>query len=140
MIRFLLLIALTPMIALAALQSRLQVISAGSMTGTSVINGTAVDIGLLQHVSFQSLWTAGSTPVGVLKLQGSDDLVKDCSTVTNWTDVPAAAYSGTTAVSGNAGASLLTASNLGVKCLRLVYTNTSGTGTLNATYFGKGPQ
>jgi hypothetical protein len=103
------------------------IITAGVMTGTSVINSTAVNISGVLGYSIQAIWTAGSTPVGVLKLQGSNDN-------SNWSDISGA----TSNVSGNTGNSVFNASGVYYNYVRLVYTNTSGTGTLDASLVTKG--
>lgn len=106
-----------------------KVLNAGVMTGTNVVNGDAFNVDNLLHAAIQAIWSAGATPVGTLKLQGSCDApVSGKGTdVTNWSDLGV-----TASVSGNTGSAILQAANMGFKWLRLVYTNTSGTGTLNA--------
>lgn len=64
------------------------------------------------------------TAVGTLKLQASNDITN----ATNWSDVPSASV----AISG-AGTYLIPKTELCHSFIRVVYTSTSGVGTLSAT-------
>lgn len=110
------------------------IISAGDMSAASVTS-TALDINQAYSFSIQAAWT-GSTPVGTLQIQGSNDIVASISNVTNWSNVGGTA--GTAAVSGNAGSAMLEIPVAEYHYVRVVYTKTSGTGTINATFFSKG--
>ena len=101
-----------------------QVITNGSMASTS-INSTAFDLDQFIGYSCQAVWT-GASAAGTLKLQISDDLVTDCSAISNWIDYTNSSYT----VSG-AGSYLWNASQANYRCVRAVYTKSSGTGTLN---------
>ena len=71
--------------------------------------------------SFHFVWSAGASPVGVCKVQASNDDVGP----TNWVDL-----SGTGAVSGNTGNGMLELPVFDYKWLRAYYVFTSGSGTL----------
>lgn len=102
---------------------QIKVISAGSMTGTSTINSTVMDLDQHLGVGCQAIWSG--TPNGTVKLQASNDI----GTASNWTDVP----NDSTTISGSAGSSIWTIDPVEYRWLRVTYTNTSSTGTLNAT-------
>ena len=93
-------------------------ISSGDMSQAS-ISSSALDIREAHHVAVQAVWT-GSSPVGTLSVQGSID-------GSTYTEVQSAS-----AVSGNSGSLLINLSNVAYSNLKLVYTKTSGTGTINA--------
>ena len=110
------------------------------------INSNGEDLNQIFMYSIQAIWTGA--PVGSLKLQVSNDDVPSApvgnatpgtaqanvsSNVVNWTD-----YTGsTTAVSGP-GDFMWIVSDGGYKWVRVVYTATSGTGSLTVEYNGKG--
>lgn len=78
-------------------------------------------------ISVECAWSAGSTPVGTLQLQGS-------VSGANWFNVGAAV-----AVSGNTGCAQVNDASSAYNYLRVVYTKTSGGGTLTmARAQGKG--
>jgi len=93
-------------------------VSATAMDGN--INSTALQTLEYRSYSIQAVWSAGSTPVGTLKLQFSND------GGTTWTDLDGSEK----AVSGNSGSE-----GWQGWCdfdqMRCVYTRTSGDGTLN---------
>ncbi len=112
------------------------VVSSGSMTGTSTINSDPIWIGHAVGVTIQAVWTG--TPNGTFKLQCSVDPVQPMSgqpTVpTNWEDIADSSYS----VTGSAGSYTWNVDATFFPWIRLVYTNTSSTGTLNARFNAKG--
>lgn len=94
--------------------------------------------------SIQAVWTGA--PTGLFSIEVSDDLVPVAPSATNPVGPDPAAnvvnwstYTGSTVtVAGTAG-NWMWISQLGpYKWVRLSYTATSGTGTLNATFFAKG--
>jgi hypothetical protein len=105
---------------------------------------------ILQSVTLgsYSLSWAGTSPVGTIKLQSSDDYSVFASGLVNnagtWTDLPltvslndgALASAFSAPVSGNTGTGWIEWST-GAYALRLVFTFTSGTGRLQATFNGK---
>lgn len=77
--------------------------------------------------AIQAVWSNGSTPVGSMNLQASNDSV-------NWSDIP----NSTLAVSGNTGNNIFnTGKGAYYNFVRLVYTRTSGDGNLLITLVSK---
>lgn len=108
------------------------IITAGDMSGS--LNSSTVHLDSIYAFSVQAVWT-GTSPVGTLKLQASDDfLLNPGDAVTNWIDIAGASA----AVSGNTGSQMFNYNGAGFQHVRLVYTFTSGVGTLNARIFNKG--
>lgn len=103
----------------------LQVVTNGDMSQATVTS-TAFTVQHTPIVCIQAVWSAGSTPVGTLQLQGSVD-------GTNYFNVGS-----TVAVSGNSGTAQVTDANAGYLFARLLYTRTSGSATLNAYAEAKG--
>lgn len=81
-------------------------------------------------------WTGA--PVGVFSVQLSNTYALDSqgnvSNAGHWTDVT---LTGTVAPAGSADNGFINLAGLEAYAVRLVYTRTSGTGTLNATICGK---
>jgi hypothetical protein len=103
------------------------VISAGTMTGTTVITSKVVDASFVDNLSVQFVWT-GSSVSGTLACQVSNDGVTYSTyTVT----LP-------TISSSNGGNGIAVFQAFPYKYLRFTYTNSSGTGTLNSYVVGKG--
>lgn len=92
----------------------------------STINGPAININLYQDFSFFAKWS--STPTGTFKLQSSNDLG---DTVTDWEDIPGSSV----AVAGAAGQQMWNYTRSQFRWVRLVYTATSGSGTLSKCIF-----
>lgn len=109
---------------------------ANNMTGTVVINGLPLDWRLIRGGSIQVIWTG--TPTGTFSVQGSLDyfLGPDGKpgNVGTWDDMGISV----TAPSGSAGKALVDITITGIPWVKIVYTNTSGTGTLTAYQHGKG--
>lgn len=102
----------------------LQVITSGDMSAASVTS----DSFTVQHtpiVCIELNW-AGAAPVGTAQLQGSVSGL-------NWFNVGS-----TVAVSGASGTVQVTDANAGYLFARVVYTRTSGSGTLQAYSEAKG--
>lgn len=98
----------------------IQIITSGSMTGTSTLTSSEIDIQYLSRASIQLVWTG--TPTGTFAIQGT----VDGSTWSPITTNPASI-----AASGSAGNHLVEG-EIHSKKMRVQYTNSSGTGTLNA--------
>lgn len=113
-----------------------KIASAISMGGT--FNSSIVDIKNLNNVSVEAVWYQGSTPIGALNLQGSNQVVNSTTSVASWTDLSTSVYNGSVAVSGNTGSYLYNVTNVGFRWLRAVYTRTSGSGTIDLNFTGKG--
>lgn len=111
------------------------IVSSGSMTGTSTINSDPFWIGHAAGYCVQAVWTG--TPNGAFKLQASIDPVEPSPnnsnepTITNWEDVADSSYS----VTGAAGSYTWNVSNAFYRWVRVVYTNTSSTGTLTSVRY-----
>ena len=69
--------------------------------------------------ALQAIWSDGSSPVGTLKLQASND-------DSNWEDITGATFS----VSGNSGHSMINVAEVFYTYVRAVYTRSSGSGNL----------
>ncbi len=93
---------------------------------STTINGPAMNLDQTLHFSFHAKWTG--TPTGSFKLQGSNDVE---STVTDWEDIPGS----TLAVAGAAGTQMWNYADAPFRWVRIVYTATSGTGTLSKCLF-----
>lgn len=110
-------------------------LSAGDASGNLTSNHGLL-AGALGY-SIQAIITG--SPVGSLKLQGSNDPVPNSSflvptyTVTNWTDIA----DSTEAVTG-AGTIMYNVEGVYYNWVRAVYTSTSGTGTLTIQFNSKG--
>ena len=77
--------------------------------------------------SIQSVWSNTSTAVGAQSVQASNDLI-------NWVDIPSSSLP----VTGSSGSNMWnTTGKVNYNFTRLVYTSTSGNGTLNAVMESK---
>lgn len=111
------------------------VIAATSMTGN--ITGTPTNIQYLDNVSIQLNFTG--TPVGTFTIQGSLDYTQQgipgvATNTGNWITITLPA---TASASGAAGNILLDLNQLSFPWIRIVYTVSSSTGTLDAYISGK---
>lgn len=108
--------------------AQVNIITAGDMSQATVTS-SAIDVGFYDVVSIQNIYTGA--PVGTLKLQVSNKFVANstCATIANadWSDISGSSY----AIAA-AGDVVYNLANISYKCLRAVYTKTSGTGVLNA--------
>lgn len=104
------------------------------------------DITLLQSLtkgSYQVVWSDGSTPIGTIALQVSDNYSVDPSgavlnagTWTTATISVAGVPASSAPVSGNTGSGFIDFSTAAY-ATRIIYTRTSGSGTMSATVTGK---
>lgn len=112
------------------------VITNGDMSQASIISEVTI-IQKLSLASYGVSW-AGSSPVGVITVEVSNDYSLNPDGSENnagtWNALP---LSGTAAVSGNTGNGFIDIDAQAGYALRLVYTRTSGTGSLQATVVGK---
>ncbi len=110
------------------------VITNGSMAGS--LTSLVTIINQISIISYAVSW-AGSTPVGTMSVQVSDDYSQNGDgTVRNsgtWNTLPI----NTMNVSGNTGNGFIDIYVTGAYAIRLLYTRSSGTGTMNATISGK---
>ncbi len=111
------------------------VITNGNMAGSLTSEVTIVQ--KLSMISYDISW-AGTSPVGAMSIQVSNTFTQNgdgsVRTAGNWTTL---VLSSTTNVSGNTGNGFIDVDATGAYAIRLVYTRTSGTGTLNATISAK---
>lgn len=116
--------------------------STGSMA-TSITSAPTIVRGVSQ-ISYQVVWSAGSTPIGAISLQGSNDYsidamgnVKNAGTWTtltfNYNGTPVSSVP----VTGNSGSGMIDIGSTGMYAMRIVYTRTSGSGTLAVTLNAK---
>jgi len=107
------------------------IVSAGDMSAD--ITGDTVFIGHIYGFAVQAVWTG--TPQGTIKVQGSCDLGRaedDPTGVSHWDDIS------TQAAGGAAGTKLFNLDAQHYRWVRVVYTKSSSTGTLNARINLKG--
>lgn len=104
-------------------------VSGGNMSGN--ITSSGLDALSWSNIDIQAVFTG--SPVGTLKLQTSDDVVPNCSLATNWSD-----YTGSSSAVSGAGNFTWHISGTGTRCMQVVYTFTSGSGSLNVTFTRKG--
>ena len=104
---------------------------------TASCTSIGTDINQLQSYAIQASFSG--SPVGTLKLQISTDQVQvgtgtndPAVNVVNWSDYTGSSYS--LSASGNYMWNVFPA---GYRWVRMVYTKTSGTGSLSATFDGK---
>lgn len=100
---------------------------------------------LLQSITLANYavtWT-GTTPVGTLAVQASNDCTVDNSGVVSggtWNPIPLDLNGATVTsipITGDTGKGMIDIDGLAAYAIRLVYTFSSGTGTLNAMITGK---
>lgn len=119
------------------------VVTNGDMSQASITSLVTV-IQTQSLVSYGVSWS-GTTPIGVVSIQGSNDYALDASgAVSNagtWNTLPLQQSDGSVstsmAVSGNTGSLMIDITKTSIFATRLVYTKTSGVGTLQATVVGK---
>ncbi len=112
------------------------VITNGDMSAS--ITSAVTIIQKLSQISYDISWTAGSSPVGVMSVQVSNTYSQDSSGAVknagNWTTLT---LSATPSVTGNTGNGFIDVDATGAYAIKLIYTRTSGTGTMNATISAK---
>lgn len=122
--------------AMASKFTTVPILTACDMSTTSCIS-KGIDLNQLNLASMQAYYTG--SPVGTLKVQVSTDNVPvglgsdPASNVTHWTD-----YTGSSVAISAAGNELYNMSFIGYRWARLIYTKTSGTGSISAVLTGKG--
>lgn len=99
-----------------------QIINAGNMAST--VTSSTTYVGNVDGVTIQAVWTG--TPNGTFAINASVD-------GTDWTPL---AYSNPFTASGSAGNFLTTITLSGIQQIQVVYTPSSGSGTLNAYIAG----
>lgn len=112
----------------------LQIVTAGDMSAN--INSNGPDLQGINEYYIQAVFTG--SPVGTFKLQVSSDIVavgsdtNPSANVVNWID-----YTGSSQSISAAGNFAWKVDAGGERYVRLVYTFSSGTGSLNVIYSGK---
>lgn len=103
-----------------------QLITNGSMTGTSTVTSDAQNIENFDNVGLQFTWTG--TPVGTFSISGSID---------GENFYPLTFDPVLEAPSGSAGGFLVNLNQVPYPFIQVAYTNASSTGTLNVFIFSK---
>lgn len=113
-----------------------QIFTAASMTGTSTVTSLVTNIQFLDNMAVQLQWTG--TPTGTFYVQGSldysDGTNGKLANAGTWTNIM---LPQTPLASGSAGQILIDMALLSFPWIRVQYTNTSGTGSLDAYICGK---
>lgn len=111
------------------------IIVAGSMGGN--ITSSPVEVKNQDNIGLQFNWTG--SPVGVFTIQISMDYKQDIEgnvmVTGNWVTIP---VSPSIAAAGSADSAYVDINQTSAQYMRIVYTRTSGTGTLDAFIDGKG--
>lgn len=109
----------------------------------SSISGSPTIINWLSIISYQVSW-AGTTPVGNLMLETSNDYSKNpdgtVKNAGNWIAVPLnvdGVVGNSIPITGNTGGGIIDVDLIGTYAVRLSYSATSGTGLLQAIIAGK---
>lgn len=111
------------------------VIVNGDMSGDLVSDVTIIQ--KLSQISYAVSW-AGTTPVGVISVQVSNDYSQNADgTVRNAGTWNTLVLSAPTNVSGNTGNGFIDITATAAYAIRLIYTATSGVGLLQATINAK---
>lgn len=118
------------------------VIIQGDMSAASITSSPTI-LQSLTSANYAVKWT-GTSPIGTVQVQASDDYALTqggaLANAGTWNVVPLnlAGVSVTTIpVTGNTGNGMIDLAGIGAYAVRLVYTKTSGVGTLNALINGK---
>lgn len=113
----------------------LPVIINGSMAGNLTSEVTILTN--ITKVAYEVIWT-GTSPVGECTVQASNDYSENADgSVRNtgtWVELP---LSGTASVTGNSDSGIIEMDSIAAYAIRLVYTRTSGTGTMNVILTAK---
>ena len=96
------------------------IINAGAMTGVAVLTSSLIDMSAADLLSIQLVWTG--TPNGTAVVQVSND-------ATTWSSYTITMPS----IAGAAGDGAVQLADCAHQFVRVVYTNTSGTGVLTVT-------
>ena len=115
-----------------------QIISSGDMSQSSVVS-SGLDMNQMFGGSISAVFTG--SPVGTLTIEISNDIVNApiagganlASAVVNWST-----YTGSSQAISAAGDFTYILADTNYRWLRLKYTKTSGSGTINAYFSGKG--
>lgn len=116
----------------------------GNAMATDIISQPSL-VPLMGTISYQIVWT-GSTPIGAVSIQGSNDYSLnakgDVLNAGHWDTLTiefAGSATSSIPITGNSGSGLIDITTTAIYATRLVYTATSGTGSLTVTAFARGP-
>jgi len=110
-----------------------EIIKGATMTGTSVITSPVQEVRYEDNVGIQLIWTG--TPVGSFDIQVSLNYNANTGVAGDWTSLT---LSNPIAPAGSASTGYIDLNQLSAPYFRIVYTNASGTGVLNAWITAKG--
>ncbi len=115
---------------------RFQTITNGNMGAVSVTS-TVTNIEFMDNIGLQLVW-AGTAPLGVAEVQVSLDYAQDYQgNVTNTGTWVALSFASPLSVAGNTGSIYCDVNQISAPWIRVVYTKTSGVGTLQGYIAGK---
>jgi len=131
MFKFIVLLMLICVPSFAEISSLSKDILSSQSMGAS-FTSKGVDISKIDLLSIQAVWTGGGSPTGDFIVQVSNDDVAlstpdQAGNVVNWSTYPSSTISITTD-----GDLTYNIANIGYRWVRLKYTRTSGTGTIDA--------
>ena len=90
----------------------------------------------ISMISYDISWT-GTSPIGTAAVQVSNTYKQNAAggqqVAGDWTTIPLSV----TDISGNSGSGIIEIPEIATYAVRLIYTRTSGTGTMQATINGK---
>lgn len=114
-----------------------QIFNNASMTGTGVNTSTEIDVSQAEIAAIELVWTG--TPTGTFAIQAGVQVLGGgaaggTGAGVTWTSVISPAPT----AAGAGGSHLINLSDIGFSKLRVEYTNSSGTGTLNGFITVKG--
>lgn len=113
---------------------RFQNITSASMGAD--VTSAVTNIQMLDNIGFQVVWTG--TPVGSFDVQVSLNYTQDeWGNVSNAGDWSSIGLTPAPSASGSAGSAYIDINQISAPWIRLVYTRTSGTGTLQGYITGK---
>jgi len=108
-----------------------QVITNGSMTGTTAIHSQVTILTNLTQVGYMVSWTG--TPNGTFSVEVSNDYSENADgSVRNTGTWTAVTLTGSPVASGSSGHGFINLDSIAAYAMRLTYTNASSTGTLQA--------
>jgi|694.fasta_scaffold08687_20 hypothetical protein len=114
-----------------------QIITDGTMTGTTVITSSEIDVTQSEIAAIELVWSG--TPTGTFQIQAAVQVLGGgaaggTGAGVTWQNIISPAPT----AAGAAGSHLINLSDFGFSKLRVTYTNASGTGTLNSFITVKG--
>lgn len=112
------------------------VITNGNMAGSLTSKVTIIQ--KLSMISYDISWAGGGSPVGAITVQVSNTYSENADgSVRNTGSWTTLTLSTATNIASNSGNGFIDVDATGAYAMRLVYTRTSGTGTLNVTMSAK---